>query len=373
MKISLVGPFPPYRGGIADFNAALYLHLHQKHQVQTVNFRMLYPALIFPGKTQYKRGPIAQEVASEALLSSVNPLSWRRAARRIVDQAPELVVFRYWMPFFAPALGFLARRIKRRTEASILAICDNIVPHEPQPWDRFLTRYFLGQADYFIVMSRSVEQDLLTLYPQAVYRYSPHPVYDIFGPGLEKTEARRRLGLKSRRVILYFGLIRPYKGLDILIRAARQLQTLQEDFTILVVGECYQDPEGYRQLARENGVEDVFDWRLEFVPDDEVGLYFSAADVVALPYKTATQSGIVQIAYHFNRPVIVTRVGGLPEIVADGEVGYVVPPESSALAEALGRFFREDRFEEFSANIAGYKDRFSWSRMITTIEELAAV
>ena len=372
MNIIVVGPYPPFRGGIADLNYALVKNLSRKHVVNVINFTTQYPSLLFPGKTQYKPDFKPSKFESERLVSSINPWSWKRTADRILDQSPDFVIFRYWMPFFAIALGNIAKKIKGISDIPILAICDNIIPHERRLFDTFLTRYFLTKVDRFIVLSKSVERDLIYLNPSAIYRYSPHPIYNIFGDALDKMEARQKLGISSEKVILYFGLIREYKGLDILINAAGELKNHLENFKVLVVGECYENPEKYENLVKQNNVENIVELKLEFVPDEEVASYFSAADVVALPYRSATQSGIVQIAYHFNRPVIVSNVGGLPEIVPDGEVGYVVEPIPIEFSRAIREFYEYKKEAEFSANIAMYKKRFSWDNMINTIEELIA-
>lgn len=371
MNVAVVGTFPPFRGGISQFNYALVRTLSAGHSVEAFNFTTQYPRLFFPGKTQMETSSSAQSFDSERVLSTVNPFTWVQTANRILLQGPDLVVFKYWMPFFAPSFGQVVRRVKRKMDTKVLVICDNIVPHEQRPLDLKLTRYFFDKVDRFVVMSKVVEHDLLALYPHAVYRYSPHPVYDIFGAPLSKERARKSLGLEKEKIILYFGLIRQYKGLDILIRAARILKKSLHDFRILAVGECYDNLADYERLIVNLDVADVVDLRPRFIPDDEVRLYFSAADVIALPYRAATQSGIVPIAYHFNRPVVVSNVGGLPEIVSDNEVGFVVPPNPESIAAAIERFYSEGREGAFSKNIETFKEKFSWSRFVQTVEDLA--
>lgn len=371
MKISIVGTFPPFRGGIADLNSALFLNLSRQHDILPLNFTTQYPKLFFPGSTQLKKGPPAIKFQSERILSSINPLSWRKTAQRIIDYSPELLIFRYWMPFFAPAFASVLKRVKRKIDIKTLAICDNIVPHEKHFYDEFLTRQLLNKIDSFIVMSKSVENDLVERYPDAEYRYAPHPVYNIFYKRLPKEEARKQLGVQNDRVILNFGVIRRYKGLDILLNAVPKLKTELEDFTILIAGECYEDIEKYHQLIKSLQITDVVDLRTEFVPDDEVHFYFSAADVVVLPYRSATQSGIVPIAFNFDRPVIVTDVGGLPEIVVDGEVGFTVQCDSDAIAEAIIKFYNERLEQKFSQNISSHKQIISWENFVRKIEELA--
>ena len=246
-----------------------------------------------------------------------------------------------------------------------------MIPHENLWFDTWLTRYFLGVVDYFVVMSKSVESDLLKLYPGALHRYSPHPIYDIFGDHMDKADARRCLGITANKVILYFGYIRRYKGLDILIEATGRMKRQMEDFVVLAVGECYNNENIYRNAVQEKNLSDVFDLRMNFIPDKAVATYFSAADIVGLPYKSATQSGIVPIAYHFNKPVLVTDVGGLPEIISHGQVGYVVEANNpKAVADALVDFFENDRSELMVNNVLEYKHRFTWDNFVDTIDEL---
>jgi len=369
MNITIVGPFPPFRGGISHFNSALTRTLSQKHSVNIINFSIQYPKILFPGKTQYEEASIVSDVSSERLLSSVNPFSWIKTANKIISQKVDLIVFMYWMPFFAPAYGKIVHRLKRHLNSKILAICHNIIPHEPHWYDTLLTQYFFNEVNCFIVMAKSVEKNLLELYPEANYKYSPHPVYDIFGETINKTSARQALGITAQKVILYFGYIRRYKGVDLLIEATVKLKDRLENFMVIAVGDCYKDKQRYINLVEKNGLSDLFDLRMQFVPDSDVALYFSAADIVTLPYKTATQSGIVNIAYHFNKPVVVTDVGGLAEIVPHREVGYVVEAENpNAIAEAIFDFFENDRSEFMVNNVAEHKKKFSWNTFTKTIE-----
>ncbi|NOX48738.1 MAG: glycosyltransferase [Chlorobi bacterium] len=371
MKIVIVGTLPPFRGGIAHFNYTLAKYLSERHEVKGINFTTQYPNVLFPGKTQFEESTTDSEINQKRLLSSVNPLSWFKTASEIVNLNPDLIIFKYWMPFFAPAFGTVVKWVKRKTDVKILVICDNVIPHENRPFDNKLTRYFFNHVDHFIVMSEVVKKDLLSLYPRAHYSYAPHPVYNIFGDSIDTNKAREILGIKSEKVILYFGLIRKYKGLDLLIKAASVLRNKLENFTILIAGECYEDPGKYQALVKENELETVVDLKLQFIPDKEVAVYFSAADIVVLPYRSATQSGIVQIAYHFDRPVIVTNVGGLPEIVPQGDVGYVVEVnDPEAIADALTDFYRNNRYHQMVEKVREYKKRFSWEEFVKKIEEL---
>jgi len=340
--------------------------------VRAINFTTQYPEFLFPGKTQYEESSVTSDITSERLLNSINPLSWIRTAKKISAQKTNLVIFKHWMPFFAPAFGTVVRRLKSNLSPRILVICDNIIPHETHWYDILVTRYFFNVVDYFIVMSRSVENDLLTLYPNAKNRYAPHPIYNIFGKLIDKVRAKKALGLTAQKVILYFGYIRHYKGLDLLIEATAKLKNQLDDFVVLAVGECYENEQRYMNSIQKHNVSEVFDLRMQFVPGPDVATYFSAADIVALPYKSATQSGIVNIAYHFNKPVLVTNVGGLPEIVPDGEVGYVVEANNpSAIADGIIDFYKNNRSEFMIKNVMKHKKQFSWDEFARTIENCA--
>jgi len=373
VKIVLVGPFPPFRGGISDLNAALADHLSKRHEIHAINFTTQYPKVLFPGKTQFKKGDSAQEVDSIRCLSSINPFSWRKTAYKIIDIEPDLVLFRFWLPFFAPAFSGVAKKIRKYSDATIMAICDNIIPHEERLLDTRLTKRFFGFIDSFIVLSKKVENELLSFIPEAKYKYSPHPIYSIFNNTLSKEQAKAELKLATKKVLLFFGLIREYKGLDILINAMEKIKTELEDYTLLIVGECYENENKYTELIKKAGITDNVKCHYSFIPDNEVGKYFSAADVVVLPYKTASQSGIVQIAYHFDTPVIVSNVGGLPEIVDEGKTGYCVEPNSNAFAKAIKAFYENDNISEMNSNISEYKSQFSWDAMVKAIEKLVNV
>jgi len=373
VKIVLVGPFPPFRGGISDLNAALADHLSKRHEIHAINFTTQYPKVLFPGKTQFKKGDSAQEVDSIRCLSSINPFSWRKTAYKIIDIEPDLVLFRFWLPFFAPAFSGVAKKIRKYSDATIMVICDNIIPHEERLLDTRLTKRFFCFIDSFIVLSKKVENELLSFIPEAKYKYSPHPIYSIFNNTLSKEQAKAELKLATKKVLLFFGLIREYKGLDILINAMEKIKTELEDYTLLIVGECYENENKYTELIKKAGITDNVKCHYSFIPDNEVGKYFSAADVVVLPYKTASQSGIVQIAYHFDTPVIVSNVGGLPEIVDEGKTGYCVEPNSNAFAKAIKAFYENDNISEMNSNISEYKSQFSWDAMVKAIEKLVNV
>ena len=367
MRIVLVGPFPPLRGGISMFNHSLAETLSRDHKVHRISFSLQYPKLLFPGKTQFFdfEGKIAK-----AMINSVNPFSWKKTASFINSINPDLVIFQYWMPFFAPVFSSIAKGVKKGCGAQIIVNCNNISPHEPRSMDSLMTAKFFSYSDGFIVMSGTVENDLLKIEPKPKYRKTPHPIYDIFGESIEKQKAKEMIGVLEEKIILNFGLIRDYKGLDILIESAKHLRGKGNNFKILVVGECYGDENEYIRLAKENGISDVIDFRFEFVPNEKVNQYFSAADLVVLPYKSATQSGVVPIAYHFNTPVVVSNVGGLPEIVEEGKTGFVCEPSPDSIAEGVLKYFESD-MDLYPPFIGEYKKQFSWENFAKVLLELA--
>jgi len=371
MKIVIIGTAYPHRGGIAHFIGLLCKTLQERgHQVSLFSFTRQYPSLLFPGKTQMETGPDPLNTPSQPMLDSINPFSWIKVGLAVRKVNPAVVLFKYWLPFFAPAFSVIARIAKYRRTTKVLYICDNVLPHEKRIGDRWLTRMALQPDDRFIVMSASVEKDLLQFVPQAVYRRVQHPVYEFFQGRYSKAEAKAKLGLSDHPHVLFFGYIRPYKGLSLLLEAM-VLVRQQMDLRLLVAGEFYDDKSRYVAQIERLGLEQTVTLLDEYIPNDQVGVYYAACDVVALPYLSATQSGIVQICYHYDKPVIATDVGGLPEVVQDGRTGFIVPANDRvAFAEALLRFYRENREQEFSAHVAEAKKEFSWERMAQAVEAL---
>lgn len=371
MKILILSTAFPLRGGIAHYNALLARALAVRHDVATITFKRQYPALLFPGKTQQEEGDVPLVPPAPALLDSIDPLNWIAVGREVRRRRPDLLIFKFWLPFFGPCFGTVTRVAKHGTPVKSLVICDNVIPHEHRPFDRPFTRYLFSVTDYFIVQSRAVERELQSFLPGAVYRYAPHPVYDIFGPALPRTDARRLLGITAPRVLLFFGYVRRYKGLHVLLRAMARLLPLL-DVHLLVVGEFYEDERPYREEISTLGLEDHVRLYSGYIPNAEVARFFSAADAVVLPYTSATQSGIAQIAYNFNLPVIATDVGGLAEVVLDGRTGFVVPPnDPEALAAAIGRLYTEGRQAALATNVEAEKRNYSWENMVHAIEEMA--
>ena len=372
-RITLLGPLWPYRGGIVHFLVSMARGLTARgHEVDAVTFRRQYPESLFPGKTQLDPGPAPSDLPeAPRLLDTLNPLSWRRTADEIASSEAEVVIFKYWMPFFAPALGTVARRLRRRG-ITVLCVVDNAIPHERRPGDLLLGRFVLGACDGLIVMSDKVRSDLDRLGIDAPVRQIAHPVYDVFGEAVPKDEARRQLGLPpDAPLFLFFGFIRRYKGLHVLLDAVPALRERVPEARVLVAGEFYADEDALRAQAEPLGEAVRLD--ADYIPDEQVGLYFCAADAVVQPYVTATQSGVAQIAFHYGRPVITTDVGGLAEIVPDGEAGLVVPPENpAALADALARFVEDDLAETRAAGVRRERENYSWDRLYEAIEDLIA-
>lgn len=374
MNIIIVGPAHPYRGGIAKFNETLALRMTtQGHDVTIINFSLQYPKFLFPGKTQFTDAQ-PPDVKNIRLLNSINPFNWFGVARKVIKLKPDLVVFRYWMPFFAPSMGYIAKRVKKKMIATV-ALADNIVPHEKHFFDKPFNKYFLKQIDKVVYMSDQVGNDLEDLSYKGKKIMSPHPIYDTYGDGVTKSEACSILNLDNDvKYVLFFGFIREYKGLDLLLKAWREVSVeikgeSSGKVKLLVAGEFYDDRQKYDDLLSELGIGDEVVFYDNYIAEDMIKYYFSVADLVVQPYKTATQSGITQVAYSFGVPMIVTNVGGLSEIVPNEKVGFVVEPQSSAISMAIERFFEQNLHDKFHANIQKEKERFTWGAMIKAIIE----
>ena len=372
MKIIILGPAHPFRGGIATFNDRLAQEfIKENYEVQIVNFTVQYPNILFPGKTQFTDSNPPEGVYIVRKLNSVNPVSWHKTANYIIGQKPDMLLVRYWLPFMAPCLGTVAKIVRKKTNTKIISLVDNIIPHEHHTGDMLLSNYFVRQIGGFVVMSKAVENDLRKFDKTKPIKFNPHPLYDHFGTYVSRQEALKHLGLSEEyRYILFFGLIRNYKGLDILLEAINNDDIKSKKIKLIVAGEFYADEEKYRKYISKNNLEDNVIVRSEYIPDEEVKYYFGASDVVVQPYKTATQSGITQIAYHFEKPMIVTNVGGLPEIVPDGKCGYVVEPNAQAVREAIIKFFNYSDYDYFAKNIKFEKQKYSWEQMVNTIISL---
>lgn len=376
MKVIIIGPAYPLRGGLATYNERLARAFQAAgDEVRLVTFSLQYPDFLFPGQTQFSTEAGPADLDIEVSLNSVNPLSWLAVGRRLRHERPDLVIFRFWLPFMGPALGTVARLVRGNGHTRVVAITDNVIPHEKRPGDGPLTRYFLSACDGFVTMSRAVLADLQRLgFGSQPALYRPHPLYDNFGPALLKTKALATLQLDpAYRYILFFGFIRAYKGLDILLEALADARVAALPVKLLIAGEFYEDAAPYEALIKKYDLENRLVRATDFIPNERVAAYFSAADLVVQPYKNATQSGVSQVAYHFGRPMLVTDVGGLAELIPAGVVGYVVLPTPAAIAGALVDFYAHDREETLAAGVRQEAKKFSWEVMVAALKEVAGL
>ena len=371
MRIAILSCFHPYRGGIAQFNADILKELGKSHEVRAFNFTRQYPSILFPGKTQFvsEDDKDAVSVESEALLDTVSPLSWVRTATAINDWGPDVLILRYWMSWFAPSLGYVASKMK--SGCRVIAILDNVIPHEPHFFDKPLTRYFLKHVDGCVTLCKEVSADLLKIKSDAVHTVIPHPTYDHFGDRVDKKEAEKKLGIRDcARNILFFGLIRDYKGLDILIDA---FSRLDDSFQLIIAGEPYGSFEKYQRQIDASPNAKRISLFPDYISDSEVKYFFSAADVAVLPYRSATQSGINAIANHFELPMIVTDVGGLKETIGAGGTGMVCSEcTPQCVEEAIRKYFSEPQLKEgYIRNIKKLNEDLSWNRFCKDLVEFA--
>ncbi len=370
-NILIIGPAHPLRGGLATFNERLARAFQSEgHTVTIVTFSLQYPDFLFPGKTQYSTEPAPTDLAISVTINAFNPFNWVKIGRRLACQKPDLVICRFWLPIMSPCLGTILRFIKRNKETKIIGLIDNIIPHEKRFGDRPLAQYFASACAAFVVMSRSVETEMkgFTTRPIA---YIPHPIYDTYGEKSDRATALKALQLAdNQRYLLFFGFIRHYKGLDLLLEAMGTEGVKKLGLKLIVAGEFYEDESFYREKIKTLGIENDVIVHADFIPTDAVRYYFAAADLVVQPYRTATQSGISQVAYHFEKPMIVTNVGGLAEIVPHGKAGYVVEPTPLSIAAALIDFYAENRENALKMGVIEQKKRFSWEAMTAAFLDL---
>ena len=361
MNITIIGSAHPLRGGgIATFNERMAEVLQEQgHHVIIYSFSLQYPSFLFPGKSQFTDEPAPKGLDIRSAINSINPLNWISIGNRIKKENPDLIIVRFWLPFMGPCFGTILRRVKKNRRTKIVAITDNVIPHEARPGDMAFTKYFLKSADAFVAMSKDVLKDLKQFTDKPA-RFSPHPVYDNYGKGLSKADACTHLGLDaSEKYLLFFGFIRKYKGLDILLEAMNDERIKQAGIKLIVAGEYYDDKESYEQQIAQYGIRDNVKLFTDFIPNEEVRYYFSAADLVVQPYRSATQSGITQVAYHFEKPMVVTNVGGLAEVVPDGKVGFVTEPNPTDIATAILKYYQQG-IPGLQQNIAIEKQKYSW-------------
>lgn len=369
MNIILLGPAHPYRGGIAALDDRLAVELMREgHHVTIYNFSLQYPRILFPGKTQYTDDPAPEHVCILRKVNAVNPLNWWKVGRELKRLRPDLVIVRYWLPLMGPALGTICRKARRNGHTKVVCIADNIIPHEKRPGDKAFTAYFVKGVDGFIAMSHEVGRDIGKFIQKPVVRYAPHPVYDHYGPIIPRAEALQQLRLSDGyRYLLFFGFIREYKGLDLLLEAMADERIGQQHIKLIVAGEFYGNADRYLALIERLGIADRLVMHNDYIPSEQLNTYFCAADMVVQPYRSATQSGVTQVGYHFDKPMLVTRVGGLAEIVADNVSGYVVAPDSHAIADAIVDFYENQREAAFIAETRKMKAKFSWGNLTRNI------
>ena len=371
MNVAIIGPAHPLRGGgISTFNERLASVLQEQgHTVTIYSFSLQYPSFLFPGKSQFTDEPAPRGLTIKTVINSINPFNWLKVGKLIRNARPDLVIVRYWLPFMGPALGTILSGIRKNRHSRILCIADNIIPHEHRPGDKHFTQYFIKPVDAFLTMSRDVLKDLKTFTDKPAV-YTPHPLYDNYGNGVPKGEACSKLNLDpSGKYLLFFGFIRRYKGLDLLLQAMQDDRIKQQGMKLIIAGEFYDDREAYAELLEQ--VKDQVILFSEFIPNDEVRYYFCAADLVVLPYRTATQSGITQVAYHFEKPMVVTNVGGLAEVVPHGQTGFIATPDPASLTEAILNFFQPGSIPDLEENIRQEKEKYSWDAFVEKLFQTA--
>jgi glycosyltransferase involved in cell wall biosynthesis len=371
-KVVIIGPAYPLRGGgLASFNERLARQFQtQGHPTSIYTFSLQYPGFLFPGKSQYSTEPPPSDLKINVRINSINPFNWISTGRELSRIKPDLVVIRYWLPFMGPCLGTILRFVRRNNHTRIICIADNVIPHEKRPGDSLFTKYFVQPVHAFITMSETVLQDLKK-FTNSPVRQVIHPLYDNFGQGISKAEARSYLNLPlQKKIILFFGFIRHYKGLDLLLRAMKILKEKGHDVHLLIAGEFYEDRRVYDELIEELEIKDRLFLHTEFIADKEVHYYLSAADFVVQPYRNATQSGVTPLAYHFEKPMLVTRVGGLPDSVVDGFSGLVAEPNPNSIAMKIEELYQLGE-NHFLPHLCEEKKKYSWSVLTETILELS--
>ena len=385
-NIVIIGPAHPLRGGLASYNERLAREfMQQGHQVTIYTFSLQYPGFLFPGTTQFSTERAPADLNIHIRINSINPFNWISVGRELKKKRPDLIVVRYWLPFMGPCLGSIIRIVKQNKHTKIVCIADNIIPHEKRVGDVSFTKYFVAAIDAFITMSEKVLGDLTQFAPGKPAQFVAHPLYDNFGEKISKEEARKYLGIAlDEKILLFFGFIRKYKGLDILLDAMKILKVsseklsvsdnlpLRADCKLLIAGEFYEDRKAYDEQIERLGIKDSLILKTAFIADSEVKYYLCAADVVVQPYRSATQSGVTPLAYHFEKPMIVTNVGGLPSLVPDDKVGLIAEPMAESIATKIQEYFQKGA-AHFLPNLIEEKKKYSWSKMVQTIFEVAGM
>ena len=371
-RVIIIGPAHPLRGGLATFNQRLAKAFKDEgHDCNLLSFSLQYPDFIFPGTTQYSSEPAPEDLVIHTKINSINPFNWLRTGNWLRKQKADLIIVRFWLPLMGPALGTILRKAGKNKNTRIVCIADNVIPHEKRPGDKPFTRYFLKSCDAFITMSEKVMGDLRLFEKTKPAQLVSHPLYDTFGGIMSKEVARAQLGLPANeKIVLFFGFIRKYKGLDLLFEAMADPAIKNAGIRLLVAGEFYEEEKGYQDQIDLLGIREQLYLRTDFIPDSEVKYYLCAADAVIQPYRNATQSGVTPLAYHFEKPMVVTNVGGLPSLVPDNKVGLVTEPQPAAIAAGILRFYQLGE-EYFIPHLREEKKKYSWGRMVSSILQLA--
>ncbi len=369
--IVIIGPAHPLRGGLASYNERLARAFMQAgHTVSIYTFSLQYPGFLFPGTTQFSSEPAPKDLHIKVCINSVNPFNWWQVGNEIAKLKPKLVIVRYWLPFMGPCLGTILRKVKKNKYTRVVCIADNIIPHEKRPGDQAFTRYFVKPVDAFITMSEKVLLDLQQFAPGKPAKHVAHPLYDNFGDAVPVAAARSKIGIGGDgHVVLFFGFIRKYKGLDILldaIKIIREKEKAAPGIRFLIAGEFYEDRKPYEEQIEKLGIADSLILRTDFIPDSEVKYYLCAADLVVQPYRNATQSGVTPLAYHFEIPMVVTNVGGLPALVPDGKAGLIAEPNAASVAEKILAYFSTGK-NYFLPYLREEKKKYSWEKMVQEI------
>lgn len=372
-KVLIIGPAWPLRGGLSTYNQILANEFQkQGFKVTILTFKLQYPNFLFPGKTQYSSDPAPEGLNIDVKLNSINPFNWIFKGLKYRNQKPDLVIIRYWLPFMGPCLGTVGQIIKSNGKSRIVAITDNVIPHEKRFGDTFFTKYFLKACHGFVAMSQSVLVDLNKFVRNKPALYNPHPIYNSFKPSISKMEACEILKIDSNtNYLLFFGFIRAYKGLDLLLEAFAKIDRQKFNLKLIVAGEFYEDEKPYMEIVEKLNLGSDILFYKDFIPDSEVHLYFSAADVTVQPYKDATQSGVTQVAYFYNKPMIVTNIGGLPELVPNNQAGFVIDKNPEEIAKAIEKFYSENWADRMGSFVKDEKEKYSWEKMIASLWKAA--
>lgn len=370
MKIIILGSaFPLRGGGITTFNERLADELgNLGHDVQIFSFSLQYPSILFPGKSQYDENRQRPHVRVQSLINSINPVNWMRVGKRCIEENADIIIVRFWIPLMAPCLGTILRMVRKKTKTKVICIADNIHPHEGRLFDRILTSYFIKSVDSFLVMSQSVLKELQSFTNKPI-THSPHPLYDVYGQGVAKEKACESLQLDpDKKYVLFFGFIRKYKGLDLLLRSFKELSNIAPSIHLIVAGEFYMDEKPFLNTINKNGLQSKVHLFNRFINDDEIKLFFSAASVVVLPYRSGSQSGVTQLAFHFHRPVIATNVGGISEVVMEGKTGLITEPNPEAITRKITTFFSTYGNGTFwEQNISRLNQYFTWKYFVRNL------